>query len=589
LISLRQLLLLASCLVLAPAMAQTKEPDASEPLIFRDAVNTAPIPTPEQVQRQLVEKLRAQLKAIAAADISEDQRHAQAKQLMLEHPALFQELGPELKGSLALEQATRHLEKMFFEVAADDTNSAQGKQQILEKAPAELQLEAPAARLIAPEEKPGEIETAADAQAEATTKAATPEPVSQTAEAGAEVDVDAQKKNKLEVAVIADESVTTAMHDDSTVLRDVKDDKGGLVLFNALHIWVGGDMQFDSYHFNDIFNYSNGGDSETTSDTRRAEVVIRASLYDLGEIKAQYDVEGKFYRDLYWRWVSESTATSVTIGNQKEPMGVDFLVSSGFITAMERSAPSTAFKHTRSQGIRYNHWLETNGDDRILDIWQGKKTYITTSVGFFGEDIENTNNTDWAVTGRVTGGSGEVAGNHGMHFGLSASYRDGEFDSIAPRPEIQQADKPTLAQMDADKQVIVAAETLFTRGSLHAQGEFYYSDYRGGDIDAIGWGGYAQVGWLFDGHQRTYRPNLGLWAPYNPGEDHIFEVFARTSYTRGDDDQNSSNSLGLLTLGGNWYHGRYRASANLILADTERDVNGEDGGHAVSLRFQFIL
>jgi hypothetical protein len=34
---------------------------------------------------------------------------------------------------------------------------------------------------------------------------------------------------------------------------------------------------------------------------------------------------------------------------------------------------------------------------------------------------------------------------------------------------------------------------------------------------------------------------------------------------------------------------RYRASANLILADTERDVNGEDSGHAFSLRLQFLI
>jgi phosphate-selective porin OprO/OprP len=576
---LPHLLILPAFFLLAPAVAQEPTPANNQPLIFRDA--GVQKPTADQLQRQLVEKLRAQLKEIAAADISDAEKHSRAKQLMMEHPGIFQDLGPELQGSLALDQATLHLEKMFFDAAAEYAASPKGKQQIMEQSPGYTPPKSKEPALIAPEQKPGEIETVAETGEVSVAKPATTEPEQLTHSE--------KKKNKVEVAVLANESVTTAMHDDTTVLRDLKNDQGDLVLFDALHIWAGGDMQFDSYHFNNVFNYKNDGDSETTSDTRRAEAIIRARLYDLGEVKATYDFESKIYRDLYWRWVSKSSATSVTVGNQKEPMGIDYLVSAKFITAMERSAPSSAFKSTRSTGMLYSHWFNVSGDERLLDIWKEKETYITTSVGFFGEDIENTNNTDWAITGRLTGGSGMTAGNHGMHFGLSASYRKGEFDSIAPRPEIQQADKPTLAEMDADKQLILALETMYSRGSLHAQGEFYYSDYSGGDIDATGWGGYAQVGWLFEGHQRTYRPSQGLWAPIDAGDAHIFEVFARSSYTRGDDDQHSSNSLGLLTLGGNWYHSRYRASANLILADTERDVNGEDSGYAISLRFQFLL
>jgi phosphate-selective porin len=264
-------------------------------------------------------------------------------------------------------------------------------------------------------------------------------------------------------------------------------------------------------------------------------------------------------------------------------------MSSKFLTAMERSAPSSAFKKTRSQGVRYNHWFELAGDDRLLDIWQGDKTYMTTSIGIFGEDFEDTNNTDWAITGRLTGGSQDAANNRGMHIGFSASYRDGEFDSISARPEIQQTDSIKLASMDADRQAILTGEMMYSLGSLSLQAELYFSDYRGGDIDATGWGGYGLASWMFDGHQRTYRPSQGLWGPISAGDAHIFEVFARTSYTHGNDDVNSSNSLGLLTLGGSWYHGRYRGSANLILAGTKRDLDGEDSGTAVSLRFQFLF
>jgi hypothetical protein len=306
LISVRHLLLSFAWLALTPAFAQEPVPANSEPLIFRDA--GVQKPTADQLQRQLVEKLRAQLKEIAAADISDAEKHTRAKQLMLEHPAIFHDLGPDLQGSLALDQATAHLEKMFFEVAAADAASPAGKQQIMEQSPGYTPPQSKEPALIAPEQKPGEIETVADTSKVSVAKPTTTEPEQLTHSE--------KKKNKVEVAVLANESVTTAMHDDTTVLRDLKNDQGDLVLFDALHIWAGGDMQFDSYHFNNVFNYKNDGDSEATSDTRRAEAIIRARLYDLGEVKATYDFESKIYRDLYWRWVSKSADTSVTIGNQ---------------------------------------------------------------------------------------------------------------------------------------------------------------------------------------------------------------------------------------------------------------------------------
>jgi phosphate-selective porin OprO/OprP len=560
------------------------KPQANPPLIMRDAARK-PAPHAQELV-DLVQRLHQEMREVAASDISAARKREHLIKVMEEHPDIFRAASIDIEGQLALDSAVTHLETMFFEVAADDSPTPQSKQLVLETAPRRLDLEHGQSLLIAPEEKPGELEMKSSEPIQSTP--ATVVADGDTTTAAATEDREAAKKDKVEVKILASETVTAEMHDDATVLRDVKDDSGGLVL-GPLHLWMGGDMQFDSYYFDDVFNHSNEGDSETESDTRRAELVLRGSVFEAAEVKAQYDFESKVVRDLYWRWVSKSTASSVTVGNQKEPMGIDFLMSSKFLTAMERSAPSSAFKKARSQGVRYNHWFELAGDDRLLDIWQGDKTYMTTSIGIFGEDFEDTNNTDWAITGRLTGGSQDAANNRGMHIGFSASYRDGEFDSISARPEIQQADNIKLASMDADRQAILTGEMMYSLGSLSLQAELYFSDYRGGDIDATGWGGYGLASWMFDGHQRTYRPSQGLWGPISTGDAHIFEVFARTSYTHGNDDVNSSNSLGLLTLGGSWYHGRYRGSANLILAGTKRDLDGEDSGTAVSLRFQFLF
>ena len=69
----------------------------------------------------------------------------------------------------------------------------------------------------------------------------------------------------------------------------------------------------------------------------------------------------------------------------------------------------------------------------------------------------------------------------------------------------------------------------------------------------------------------------------------MFEVFARASLTHGDDDLNSSNELYLLTLGGNWYYRKFRVNANIILADTKRDLSNESNGHALALRLQYLF
>ena len=102
-------------------------------------------------------------------------------------------------------------------------------------------------------------------------------------------------------------------------------------------------------------------------------------------------------------------------------------------------------------------------------------------------------------------------------------------------------------------------------------------------------GGYGQVGWLFGHKRRRYEPKWATWKPIQAGKEQIFEVFARISVTGANDDRNSSNELGLLTLGGNWYYRKFRVSANILLAETERSVFAEDNGNAVSLRLQYLF
>jgi phosphate-selective porin len=239
-------------------------------------------------------------------------------------------------------------------------------------------------------------------------------------------------------------------------------------------------------------------------------------------------------------------------------------------------------------GVRYNRWLDLSPEQRVLDVWNSNQTYVTASLGLYTKDIDSSHDTDWAVSGRVTGGA-QREDNSGLHLGISGSYRQGEFERIAPRPELHEASRVTLASFQADQQAVVGLEAMYSRGSLHGQAEFYYSDYRGGRADAEGFGGYLQAGWFFGGYERAYRARWGLWAPLNTRSRHVFEVFARASYTRGETNRDTWNDLRILTVGGSWYYRQFRASLNLLAAGTRRDVSGENIGNAVTARLQYLF
>ena len=392
------------------------------------------------------------------------------------------------------------------------------------------------------------------------------------------------------VASLLDVETTNEMHDDTTVLRNIRvlEDETGLVLFDALRIWVGGAVQYDYFNFDGVYSHENDGERAEGGSFRRLEVVLRSQLYDWGEIKAQYDLDSGVAKDIYFRWVSErpNTPVTITVGNQNEPMGLDLIMGNKFAMAQESSAPSNAFGDWRSLGVRLHRAFQTDREDRALDIFDDDEAFVTTTIGIFTEDLESSNNTDLAVTGRVTGG--RMRDGVGVHLGLSASYREGEFRHVKFKPEISHADRITLAEPDADTMGIAGLEAAYNHGPLHFQVEAYYARYQG-SIDGYGGGGYVQAGWFLTGESREYNARWGVLAPHNPSRKWSTEVFARFSHTRGDDDLNDWNDYKSVTLGTNLYHRKLRVSLNLLYGDIRRPIRGEEDGVALNARAQYVF
>jgi phosphate-selective porin len=395
---------------------------------------------------------------------------------------------------------------------------------------------------------------------------------------------------EVRVATLLDTGTTNEMHDDTTLLRSVRvmEDETGLILFDAIRFWIGGAVQFDYYNFDGIYNHADNGERSEGGSMRRLEGTLRAALYDWGEIKAQYDFDDGIFRDLYLRWVSERryTPLTITVGNQIEPMGLDQLTGNKFGIAQESSAPSHAFATWRSLGVRLHKAFQIERADRPLDIFDDEAAFVTTSVGVFTQDMDESHDTDLAVTGRVT--AGRVRDGIALHVGLSGSYREGDFDRIRLRPEVQEAERITLARPEANTQGIVGLEGVYNNGPLHVQAEAYYSNYRG-RVDGYGGGGYFQGGWFLTGDSRGYNARWGTLAALRQNGRFAVELFGRISHTRGSDDISGWNDYKSVTVGSNFWHRKFRGSINLLYGSSREPVDTEDDGMALVVRAQYLL
>ena len=333
----RVAILLVACLAVLSARGQPlRNPDneatrleqqPEAPLILRNAGNDAQ--PPESVQ-EVITRLREEMRAIAEAALTEEERREALEELYRRHARIFLEHSTERDGPiLTADDAVRRLELMIFEVLMDLAPDAESRQRLAAGAPEHLHLEPNRPLLIAPRSTRSEIVVTRDAEAEGVitpwwknasfdTEALDLEEVAESPTEQlepAEENLEEEKEEvKPTVAVLSDEKATVQMHDDTTILRQVETARGDLVLFDALHIWVGGAVQFDGQAYDGLFNARNGGESDQDTLVRRGEVIVRSTLFDLGEFKWQYDLDSNLWRDLYYRRVNTDKSRTVTIG-----------------------------------------------------------------------------------------------------------------------------------------------------------------------------------------------------------------------------------------------------------------------------------
>ena len=315
---------------------------------------------------------------------------------------------------------------------------------------------------------------------------------------------------------------------------------------------IGGRIQWD-YDNTDV----DGQDEASTNnfDIRRARIFLKGTFEKDWHYKAQFNIDDDGSKsnageieDLYIRYTGWGKAANVTIGNQKEPFGLEQLTSSKDISILERSAMTERHAFGRNTGIQLH----------------GKGSNWTYGIGAFENEMDDEKKgaEDIAITGRITYAPVNEKGNV-FHLGAGFTERSGS---------------------NTDTESAYVLEIAGVAGSFHYQGEYFDTDLGNGDnID----GYYVQAGWILTGESRPYKD--GKFKIVKPSGD----AGAWEAVVRFEEGDGKYSDVGLgkhdgeqLAIGVNYYpNSAVRIGASWMTG--EDDITGEEGDE-IRVRFQYV-
>jgi phosphate-selective porin OprO and OprP len=339
-----------------------------------------------------------------------------------------------------------------------------------------------------------------------------------------------------------------------------------------------GRLMFDWDAFDGAHNTSNNGSSGNLSEIRRARFAVTSQLNKHWKAKLQINFDEKKQSDIKDAYIqNKGSMVTTTIGKHKEPMGLEELTSSKYITTIERAMVTDALAPSRSVGVS----------------WKGNIDNLLLQGGVFRstKDSNNSKKETYALTGRAVYTPVKEVGNI-VHLGLSISQRNlgGNRYKFSERAEIHTADKiVSSATIDADSMTILGLEAALVKGAFSVQAEYLSANIAANSGADGSFDGYYVLGSYFlTGESRAYK--AGQFAKVKPNANNgAWELVARYSNLDGRD--NGEGVLGKnLTLGVNYYlSASMRFMLNYLNTDlTSNVVLAQNSGNGISARFQYI-
>ena len=354
---------------------------------------------------------------------------------------------------------------------------------------------------------------------------------------------------------------------------------------------VGTLQQLDFAHYRD----GNAPLSDGT-ELRRSRLSVSGTFLSDWQYRVEYEFSGTTgVTDAYVSYNAHKPFT-VTLGQFKQPFGMEASASDKNLTFMERGLPY-AFVVARAPGVG----VGTSGANWSLN------------GGVFGEPVGNAQagNDGYGAAARVTYAP-VMSGDSVVHLGLGATWRaptsdnstnasGAKFDTVRFRskPEsnlLAQRFIDTGEIRDVDHYTTLGLEAAAAIGAASLQGEYQATSVardNGAALDFDGW--YVQAAYTLTGERRPYLGSRGFFDGIRPAHNFgndgwgAFEVALRLSSLDLSDrniDGGRQRNAGVAL---NWYLNQYlRASANVIkVLDTQGGPMAGDKPTVFEARLQF--
>lgn len=325
----------------------------------------------------------------------------------------------------------------------------------------------------------------------------------------------------------------------------------------AFRVHVGGRYQFDTGWFSVDPNVNNSLSPRYADgvDFRRARFRIDGTMYEVIDWACEYDFMNAIRTrngantgaqdstvpaptDLWWTFTHLPVLGNFKVGNQKEGIGFEHLVSSRYQPFMERSYNQDAFYGGAFNGFVpgaqfYNNYANDMG------IWQLGVFKPTSSVFAY-----NTGDGDYSVTGRLTrllwfedegrqlfhvGGSVRQATAVGNNFtpGRNITFRTR--DAIRTGLSVDWPTPANTGTLFGDDMQWYNLELAGVNGPWTFQAEWLVSDLHnarttlaGNGTNVVYHGGYVQLLYFLTGESDHYNRKTGFFERVKPFENFFF-------------------------------------------------------------------
>ncbi len=341
----------------------------------------------------------------------------------------------------------------------------------------------------------------------------------------------------------------------------------------AFSMGIGGRMMVDTGWFSSNSNDIAGNAYTNGSELHRFRIHMKGKAFHDFKYKFAYDFGGS--GTIKDAWIAYTGLEKmfdlpipmiITVGNDKEPLGLEYINSSKYLTFMERGLTQT-FVPERAIGLS----LKSHGE-----IGEGAWTFWG---GWYGNDVNKTKNSgggdkalgSQAVAARITVAP-IVSKTEVLHFGASVEQRfysaDNNSLSFKERAEQHRVSnftgKPSFLHVDSTTKFGFEASGVY--GPFALQAEYmrtHVNNATAGGRDANFDAWYAFASWFATGESRRYKTHEGAFTrvkparPLGKGGWGALEVAYRYSYMDLSANGAATSTQGGIrnnsTIGLNWY------------------------------------